>query len=183
MRLSVLICTTSAREKVIQPLLKNLKHQINQYANEVEVIINDHETDIVGKKRNDLLKLANGTHVVFIDSDDQVSPHYIKLILKALRTDPDAVGISGMITTNGRNPRKWHISKDYGLPWRTENKTYLRTPNHISPIRREIALKAKFPDIQFAEDYEFSLRVFPIIKTEVKIKGTLYYYQYSNKKK
>lgn len=180
-KLSILICTTSARENIIQPLLKNLRHQMKRFQEQVELIINEHETDVVGKKRNDLLKLATGEWVVFVDSDDRVSGDYVKLILRALKANPDAVGISGVITTNGKSPHQWHISKDYKR-WYKEGKTYYRTPNHISPIRKTLALKAMFPEISYGEDFEYSMRVLPLIQTECKVKGNIYSYLYNDRK-
>lgn len=180
-RLSILILTTSSRSEIIKPLLRNLNHQIKAKSDQVELLINDHETDNVGKKRNDLLRQAKGEWVVFIDSDDRVSGDYVRLILKALKTNPDCLGISGVITTNGKNAMQWHISKDYG-EWSKKGRTYLRTPNHISPIKREIALQAMFPEIMYGEDYEYSMRVLPLLKTEVKVKGNIYSYLFNSKK-
>lgn len=179
MILSILIATTSARNEVIKPLLRNLRYQIAKYPDKVELIINDHETDLVGTKRNNLLKMAKGEWVVSIDSDDMVSPHYVSKILQATKTNPDCIGISGIITTNGKDQRQWHISKEYGH-WHTKNGKYLRTPNHISPIKRELALQAGFPDTSYGEDAEFSRRVLPLLKSESIVKGNIYHYQYRN---
>ena len=179
--LSVLIPTTSARNEVIKPLLKNLDSQIRQNK-AVELIINTHETDCIGKKRNSLLDDAIGVYVVFIDSDDDISEDYIKKILKACESNADCIGISGWITTDGKDHKKWHISKRFRT-WYTRNNVYFRTPNHISPVKRELALKAKFPEIKFGEDYEYSMRLLPFLKTEVIVKGELYYYKYQHIKK
>lgn len=181
LKLSILIPTTTSREKVIRGLLRNLNRQIAKYPTEVELLINGHETDNVGKKRNDLLMQAKGTHCVFIDSDDQVSSDYVKLILKALKSDPDCVGISGIITTNGKNARQWHISKEYGT-WYTKGRVYMRTPNHISPIRTELARKVMFPEISHGEDAVFSRNIHPLLKSEVIIKGNIYHYIFKSKK-
>jgi len=177
-RLSILICTTSARNEIIKPLLESLNKQL---VPEVEVLIDNHETDNVGKKRNRLLRQAIGDYVVAIDSDDHISPNYVSLVLAAIKTNPDCVGINGFITTNGKDKRLWYISIDY-KKWFTMGSVYYRTPNHISPIRRELALKAMFPEIAFAEDHEFSVRVFPYLKTEVKIKQPIYHYDYHSVK-
>jgi hypothetical protein len=178
--LSICICTTSERSEIIKPLLNNLTHQILGYEDSVEVLIDNHETDCVGKKRNNLLRQSQGKYVVAIDSDDHVSDDYISLILTAIKSNPDCIGISGWVTTNGNNKCDWHISKDYGK-WYQVGNVYYRTPNHISPIKREIALKAMFPEIRFAEDYEFSMRVLPYLKTEVKISNPIYHYDYWQK--
>ncbi len=181
MKLSILIATTSARDKVIKPLLENLNQQISKKPDEVELIINDHETDNVGKKRNDLLRLSKGEYVVFIDSDDEVSKYYVPLILRACRGNPDCIAISGVMTTNGTKPHQWHISKKY-KKWYKEGRIFYRTPNHISPIKREIALKAMFPEIMYGEDYEYSMRVLPFLNTENRVKGNIYKYLYNSKK-
>lgn len=173
-KLSILIPTTSARSEIIKPLLECLRKQI---VDGVELIICDHETDCVGKKRNDLLNMAHGEYIVFVDSDDHVVPNYVRLILQAITTNPDCVGISGFMTTNSGNGRQWHISKDYET-WHEKEGVYYRTPNHISPVRRELALQAGFPEIQYGEDRVYSERLYPLLKKEVKIKQPLYHYDY-----
>lgn len=180
MRLSILICTTRSRKKVFDRIYGILKRQAKHF-NNVEILVNEHETDTVGKKRNDLLTQAKGDYVVFVDSDDLVYIHYVKLILKAIQTNPDCIGISGIMTTNGKNPVQWHISKDF-KSWHKKGRVYYRTPNHISPVKREIALKVGFPDVSNGEDYAYSMGILPYLNTEVKIKTNLYTYLYDSKK-
>lgn len=179
MILSICIATTSARSVIIKDVLKVLEPQLNY---DVELIINDNEYDIIGKKRNDMLNECKGIYQVAIDSDDLISKDYVANILKASRTLPDCIGMSGIITTNGRNKKQWHISKDYGS-WYTRNNVYYRTPNHISPIKTEIAKLVMFPEIKFGEDAVFSNNVLQYLKTEVKIKSNMYHYRYDSRKK
>jgi hypothetical protein len=49
-------------------------------------------------------------------------------------------------------------------------------------VRRELALQAGFPEVAFAEDYEYSMRLLPLLKTEVLITEPMYHYDYWNKK-
>jgi len=100
------------------------------------------------------------------------------LILEAIQSNSDCIGISGIITTNGRDQRQWHISKEYGHWHTAPDGTYLRTPNHISPVKRELALQAGFPEIPFGEDAEYSRRLLPLLKTETIIKENIYHYKY-----
>lgn len=180
--LSILIPTTSARKEIIKPLLAELERQMSKKPGQVELIINEHETDCVGKKRNDLLLAAKGDYVVFIDSDDKIAPTYILVILCAIECEaPDCIGINGHMTTNGKNPVKWYISKEYKT-WHTKDGVYLRTPNHISPVKREIALKAMFPEISFGEDHAYSMRILPFLQTESIISAPLYHYDYRTDK-
>ena len=61
---------------------------------------------------------------------------------------------------------------------------YLRTTNHISPVRRSIAIECGFPDISNAEDKSYSDRILPFLKTERKIGNIpMYYYQFSTHNK
>lgn len=178
MILSICIATTSSRSIIIQDVLKILKPQLNS---EVELIINDNEHDIIGKKRNDMLNECKGIYQVAIDSDDLISKDYVANILSAIKTLPDCIGMSGIITTNGRKKKQWHISKDYGS-WFTKNNVYYRTPNHISPIKTELAKKVMFPEIKFGEDAIFSNNVLQYLKTEVKIKSNMYHYRFLKNK-
>lgn len=153
----------------------------SQYQGDEVEIGWDNSMDInIGQKRNRLLQIAQGDYIVFIDDDDIISSNYISLILNAIKTNPDCIGISGIITTNGQNKQQWHISKDYGN-WYESDGVYYRTPNHISPVRRELALQAMFPEITHGEDYHYSMRLLPLLKTEVKISGNIYHYRYATK--
>lgn len=178
LKLSILIATFSRDIEKIKDLQKSLNAQM---MDGIEVIINSEEKTIIGKKRNDLLKQATGDYVVFIDSDDHISANYIWSIKQACSIGNDCIGISGTITTNGKNPRQWHISKEYKT-WHQVNGIYYRTPNHISPVKRVLALKAGFPEIAFGEDAEYSRRLLPLLKTETIIKGNLYHYDYYTQK-
>lgn len=174
-----MIATMPKRQERLNKLLRNLKQQINEY---VEVIIDDSMDYNIGVKRQLLLDKANGEYIVYIDDDDQISKEYIDKILEAAKSGADCMAITGLITTNGLYPKKWYISKKYGK-WFERNKIYYRTPNHISPVKRSIAIQAGFPPISQGEDAEYSSRILPLLNTEVRINGNLYFYQYRNKNK
>ena len=186
MKLSVLICTISSRTIMYNQLIGYLRNQIftlpDHFANEVEVITSFDESINVGQKRNWLLDEAKGDFIVFVDDDDTISEDYLVSILNCINDNPDidCVGIEGVITFNGHNLKRWYISIDYGS-WFERDNVYYRTPNHISPIRRSIALKVKFPEIKFAEDFEYSTNIFPLLKKEAKIQKSIYNYNYIEK--
>ena len=147
----------------------------------IEILIDNSIQYNIGTKRNKLLQRATGKYIVFIDDDDHISPDYVSKILSACQTNADCIGISGIITTNGSDQRQWHISKDYGSWHTSPDGTYLRTPNHISPVKRELALQAGFPEVSFGEDAEYSRRLLPLLKTETKVEGNIYHYDYWQK--
>lgn len=181
LKLSILIATIPSRLDMLDDLMLNLNIQTDRLDDLVEVIIDPVVQYNIGTKRNKLLEKSKGEYVVFIDDDDHVAYNYVRLILDACEEGSDCIGISGTMTTNGKNEAQWHISKDYGS-WYTENNIHYRTPNHISPVRRELALMAGFPPIKFGEDSEYSMRLLPMLSTETKIEGNIYWYKYLNKK-
>lgn len=170
-----------SRLDILDDLMLNLNIQMDRLHDQVEVIIDPVVRYNIGTKRNKLLEKAKGEYVVFVDDDDHICYNYVQLILDACKEGSDCIGISGTMTTNGNNERQWHISKDYGS-WHTKDNVYYRTPNHISPVKRELALQAGFPEISFGEDFEYSMRLIPLIKTETKVNGNIYWYRFISKK-
>lgn len=188
--LSILIPTTVDRLPVLNRLLYCIYDQINEggFHNKVEVIQEcDEKETPTGTKRNILLGKAKGMYVVFIDSDDHIDPYYVEEIIKATKTQPDAIGMRGWMTTNGSSPIGFFISKDYDYIASVDENgqtIYLRWNNHISPVKRTIATQFKFPDVYFSEDYVWSLALKQsgLIKTEIKIDKLLYHYDYKTLK-
>lgn len=179
MELSILIATMPSRSESLDLLLKILGPQIIDKC--IEICTDDSMEYNIGVKRNKLLERAKGEYIVFIDDDDHIPPYYIEEIMNALASKPDCVGIQGVVTTNGKDHKKWFISKDY-KEWFEKNNIYYRTPNHISPVKRELAIKARFPEISFGEDYGYSMNLLPLLKTEVKInEQNMYHYDYKYK--
>ena len=146
-----------------------------------EIQYHTNERMTTGAKRDSLLHTAQGKYIVFIDDDDQISENYVALIKQAAMSEPDCIGMRGYMTTNGADMRKWSISLAHGK-WYEENGIYYRTPNHISPVKKEIALKAGFPDKSFGEDAEYSENILPLLKTEVYIDEEIYHYRFVSQK-
>lgn len=186
-KLSILIATMPSRKQkfesgVLHSLLVQSWLPNKGIILDIEIIVDDSLDYNIGVKRNKLLEKATGDYIIFADDDDSISSDYIEKILKATETNPDCIGISGTITFNGGPHKQWHISKEYGS-WYQKGAVYYRTPNHISPVRRELALQVGFPEISFGEDAEYSKRLLPLLHSEVVIPGNLYHYDYQNPKK
>lgn len=186
MILSILIPTMYKRAGMLASMLREIYQQIEEggFSEIVEVLVKADEGEVsTGKKRNDLLHEAKGEWVVFVDDDDEISPLYLSEILKALETNPDAVGINGTITSNGANEKRWFISKDHGYCAAKDEEgreIYMRYNNHLSPTRRSIAIQVGYPDVYIGEDYAYanSLHLLALVKTEVKIDRPLYKYKF-----
>ena len=181
--LSILICTMPKRHQMLQLLNAELTRQQVNTEHVVNIMI-DYRMDItIGRKRQDLLACATGKMIVFIDDDDWIHPQYVNLICSRIEDHyvPDCIGMRGWITENGVNRKNWRISKTYGR-WYEENNVYYRTPNHISPVRREIAQAVGFPDKSFGEDYDYSMGILPHLQHESFIEEDLYHYRFISNK-
>ena len=184
--LSIMIPYTPDRAKVLYELLSALHRQIEKenVQDEVEILIElDNYEMSIGAKRQKLLERATGEYVVAIDSDDEVSEDYISSIIEAIKQKPDVVGFAGFMTTKGAKRENFKIMKD--LPYMTVSDAhgkneYLRHSNHLSPVKREIALKIGYKDMRFAEDFDYSKRLKEsgLVKTEYYIPKDLYHYKY-----
>ena len=172
-KLSILIVTLKSRENLFLNLKRILKNQITP---EVEVLVScDEKEHSIGYKRNNLLQSATGDYVCYVDDDDLVSPFYISKILKAIENKPDCVGLRGVIILKGIGPRIFEHSVQI-KSWYEKNNIYYRCPNHLNPIKREIAQSVGFPDISNQEDRAFSFNIQGKLKTETLIEEPVYYY-------
>ena len=188
MKLSILICTLEERKTKLSNLLSILKPQLSD---DVEVLTESDNREITtGEKRNKLLDRSQGEYVAFIDDDDLVSNNYIELIIDAInKSNPDVIGIHLLMTTDGEKECRTYHSLKYDHWWeeadpdRVGRKRYFRNPNHLNPIKREIAMKVKFPLKNRHEDRAFSMEILPYLKTEENIEQAIYYYLFKSGKK
>lgn len=185
--LSILIPVIPQHEKAFNILLRHLQKQIKD-SNEVEVLWSNTLSQLnggpsSGKKRQILLHQAKGDYVAFIDADDWVHDYYVEEMLRACASGADCFAINGIMTTDGNHETKWLMSKDYQNVDRVEgNKTvYYRHTNHITGVKRRIALGAGFPDKSNAEDKFYSDRL--VLRTEFKIEKSMYHYRFSSQNK
>jgi len=183
MLLSLLIPTMTSRQQVFTQLYEALQIQIrtSQWASEVEILIElDGGEASIGQKRNALVGRASGLFVAFIDDDDLVSPDYVDLICSAITREPkiDCIGIKGVITFRGSHPQEFFYSLRY-TEFYSKNHTYFRPPYHLNPMRREIAVRYRFLDVSYSEDFEWAeqIRRDRALINEEFIDSVLYYYR------
>lgn len=179
MKLSILICTVPSRiDDFFPSILKKLDKQAE--LKDVEILyLGDNKKRTVGQKRNDLLALAQGKYVVFVDDDDDITDDYVAEILNGTNSDADVINFHVMCSVNGGEYRR----VDYDASFtRNSNKPthYERQPNHIMCIKKELAIKAGFPKKNVGEDDEFAKRLSRLLKTQAFIEKTLYYYNFSH---
>ena len=179
MKLSILICTMPERSQMFNAIKAKILNQIEKAkTNEVEVLSNDRLDITTGEKRNLLLAQSKGDFIVFVDDDDDVYEYYVAEIVNTINENPniDCIGTNGIISFNGQNSKQWFISISY-KHWHESAGVYYRTPNHISPIRREIAIGIGFPNQHHGEDFAYSMSILPHLHKEAIIAKPLYHYQ------
>jgi GT2 family glycosyltransferase len=186
MKLSILIPTLTNRAMMLGQLLQKLEYQIRTLGphNEVEVLVfEDNKENPVGFKRNRLLSEAKGDFVVFVDDDDELSDDYVFQIYTAILDHPkvDCIGMRAMITVNGKNPKQVIYSLHNRGLYESEG-IYYRPPGHLTPLRRSIAQRYRFPDKNFGEDSEWAMAMVAdkAFKTEFFIDKVLYHYKFSH---
>jgi hypothetical protein len=175
-KLSILICSMTKRAD----LLKRLRDVLDpQLTDDVEVLVEVDDGQIsIGDKRNLLQEKATGDYIAFVDDDDLVRTTYVKSILTAIQSGPDCVGIEGVITINGQPKGRLFIHSLRYQSWFEKDGIYYRNPNHLSPVKRELALKVKFPSKSHGEDHDYSRALLPFLQTEVYVSGPIYHYDY-----
>jgi hypothetical protein len=176
--LSILICSLTERQKKLEALLNALELQRNSMV-DIDVLVDNREMSI-GKKRSILLSRAKRKYAAFIDDDDMVDNGYVGLILSAIQSGnfPDCIGIVGQMVGGPSNGWTFRHSITVGRWFRDKHRhIYFRTPNHLNPIKAEIASSIGFPDISWGEDKAFSDNVRGLLKTEEFIEHPIYFYQ------
>lgn len=178
--LSICIATLPSRKEKLARLVDHIFSQTKRYPRQVEILTDAREQITIGEKRQTLLEKSKGQYVCFVDDDDWIAHNYIENILFELRFNPtvDCIALNGIMTTAGEVPERFENSIKH-IEWKTENGVHLRSINHLNPVRRELALKAGFTPKSHAEDFDYSMALRSLLKTEASTGDKpLYYYWY-----
>lgn len=185
MKLSILVCSTQNRYnnfllKILNQLFSQWESLAEELKKDVEIIcITDNKQRMLGTKRNDLLNMAQGEYVVFVDDDDRVSYDYVLQLLNASCLGFDVICFLVSVSLNGKAPKICYYSTSYKEDYNTDD-SYHRLPNHIMCVKKELALQVKYKDIIKGEDADYSKRLLPLLQSQFDIYEVLYHYDYSD---
>ena len=188
MLLSILIPTTQSRMNMTMSLVDSILDQIERgnYVGLIEIIpLWDQGEKSIGTKRNELIQMAKGKYIAFVDSDDDLAKNYIELLMDGIAKGVDCCSLRGIFTQDGQDPQFFEHSIKYEYWSTTDNAIkYERPPNHLNCIKKEIANQFKFPEIMHGEDRIWSeaIKVSGLIKTEHYIDSVLYHYKFITSK-
>lgn len=183
--LSILICSTHTRYETfgreIQRQVWSQYHALSEEDQDrIEILmLTDNKKMMLGQKRNIMVDAAQGRYVQFIDDDDRIESDMFKSILDATESNADVITFIVNVSLNGGEPKPCFYSK-----WYTEDEnledSYLRLPNHICVVKREVASKVSFPNILYGEDSAYSKLLREHLRTEFNIPRVLYHYDYNS---
>lgn len=181
--LSILILTLPTRIDSYSNLIKTLNKQVieNDLIDKVQILtLCDTKEISVGEKRNILLNKSAGKYVCFIDDDDVISDDYLIKLISAISSGADVITFCGDYVDN-TNVTPFSISLIHRGNYNYPNLFY-RLPNHLCPVKREIALSCQFTDKNYGEDSDYAELINKQIKNEFHIQDKLYFYLYDSTK-
>jgi hypothetical protein len=192
-KLSILILSIPSRIKFLERLVSNLEKQVGD-REDVEILsLMDNKSYNVSDKRNAMLALARGTHLTWIDDDDDVAATYIEKITEAIEKNPkvDVIsfdqqcyldGIPAKVFAKMGNPHQDAVFD----PSTGMYNDILRPPYHWCVWKSELAKSELFrfgahlPGSHFGEDIDWLKRLYPKVKDSVYLEGEqLHIYIYS----
>lgn len=184
-KLSILIPTLGKRRdqfKLLESHLLQQKSKIKSGIVEIVTMSNTGEKSI-GFYRNELIKIARGEYICFIDDDDWVADEYIECLLAAIHTNPDCCSLVGEYWNDGKYDRLFYHSLKYDS-WYEDAFGYYRFPNHLNCIRKELIKDIPFKEVSHGEDSDWSMLIHTLnrIKTEAEIPIPLYIYRHISNK-
>lgn len=179
--LSVLIPTVPERLGFLSHQIVALTKQIGNNK-QVEILtLLDNKQRTTGKKRNDLLALAQGKFVAFVDDDDTLTPDYISSLLTTIKENPDADCIVFDVVYHDTATDRRTLCKfgtEYEHCYREDLDQYHRKPNHVMCYSRELAVNTQYPDTSFGEDDSWGRKACQGINKQARIDKALYIYDY-----
>lgn len=182
--LTILIPSIPERSENLNYLIGEIDYQDTN--NEVEVIVLiDNMKRSIGKKRTDLLGLAQGKYVVMIDDDDHIADDFVPTVLEAIKENKDVITYKQLSSINGET-----FTVTFGIKNQNEAAHKVegifadikRKAWHCCVWKREIIKGCYFTDTNYGEDAIFSDTATANAITETHIDKVMHFYNYSSEK-
>jgi hypothetical protein len=180
--LTILVPTVPSRIDFFYPkIMKQLLTQTEKYTNIELIAFFDNKKRTIGKKRGEMLNLAQGKYVTFIDDDDRISSDYVDEIMNAINTNADIDCIVYNTETKIETTQKIVLCK-YGIEYTdigyiNKDQTQWRgKPAHTMVWKTSIAKKHEYSNMNGGEDMDWVRRAYLDIKTQHRIDKVLYFY-------
>ncbi len=193
-KFSILMLSIPERIPSMTAAVKHLQEQADALgqgkAVEILVLL-DNRSKSISEKRNDLLQMARGKYIAFLDDDDAVSKEYMSKILQAIdeHDGVDCISFNQWCSLDGEPMDvEFGIGNPHGQLWRDEDGflgDIKRPPYHMCLWRRDVAITEDFRPMygangQSTEDIDWLMRLYPKIQTEHHIDAPLHMYIYNS---
>ena len=179
----MLVCSIPERRAQLEHLLDYLLQQVYLLDEplSVEILVDSTVGITTGVKHQRLIERARAHFVAFCDDDDWVHPQYLQRIVSILEKNPaaDCLSLRGVMTTGGTAPEPFYHSIEC-TAWERRDGGFVREPNHLNPVKRELALQTGFGGEHYVDDVDYGKRLRPLLKMEVSTGDEwlyLYFYQ------
>jgi glycosyltransferase involved in cell wall biosynthesis len=186
-KLSILMLSIPSRMLNFTSLVNKITSQIGD-RDDVEILsLFDNKSLHIYEKRNELMKIARGSHIAWLDDDDDVSDDYIIKITEAIEANPDAdvISFNQLCFLDGKEGRifaKMGNPQEPMMPHPTDTQRYrdtLRMPWHWCVWRRDLAATESFKlkydrglDGQSEEDIDWLNRLYPKVKKSIYLEDS-----------
>lgn len=180
MKFSILIAAIPSRITLLSELLDNLE-PMRRSDVEILVFMDDRKRS-VGKKRTELINLANGEYISFIDDDDTVADNYVEKIINTLNANQGVDVMTFTQITSFPDGRKQTCKYSVDFDYESTDTEWQGLPAHTMVWRKDLVKDIEFPDMDCTEDVQWCKRASAQVKTEVSIEDELYFYRFDESK-
>lgn len=130
--------------------------QVEGLSIEVLIFYNNFEKSI-GYYRQKLMDEAQGKYISFLDDDDMIPKDFVRTIFPLL-DGVDYIGFNVELRNEGERLRPVFHSLKY-TEWSEDENGYYRGVTHLNPIKTSLARHSSFPELENAEDYNWTVGV------------------------
>lgn len=186
--LSILIPTIPERVEMFTKLFNELHKQL-EYMNtfhptlgRIEILVDSGARFLdgglsIGKKREALVKRAEGKYLCFLDDDDSIAGNYLETLVRLCIQDQDVCTFRNF----SKMDNFWMLvdmSLDYQNDQATPSHIVRRSPWHVCPVRSKYAKRYPFPNTNYGEDWAWLSQVLKDCMTEAKSEAIIHQYNH-----
>lgn len=183
MILSILIPSIPERLDSLRAIISTYESYIGRYGltGLVEIVcLCDNKKRSIGRKRTDLISLANGKYLVMTDDDaDRLTRRYFEKISAAIESDADVITYYQFARINND-----FTFVDFRLRNENEYQNHLgitkRPAWHCCTWKTDVVKNIKFGDSNYGEDDVFQREANKLAKTEYHIPDVCHTYEHDS---
>lgn len=179
-KLSILIPSIPERLEKLNDVISFYESMIAKYSIDAEILsFTDNKKRSIGRKRTDLLRLAQGEYVVMSDEDDRLTRRYFEKIVEAMASGADVITYFQFA----------RINDDYtfvNFRLRGENEYQnnagitQRPAWHCCTWKRDVVKDIEFSDTNYGEDDDWQREANRRAVTERHIPEVCHIYEHDS---